>query len=169
MTDIERIKCSVPEEKLLRELIETELFGVAVDECCTEDDMEPVINAVHLYKRATGGRIRVFVPEEHRDTPYIRKLIEGYDLKDDFEFAACSDESRLLACLLGCEALITTAYHSSFSEAEREFCVPRLCLSDKEGFRLENGVLYVVSEPSAIGAALEVVRERKFRKELSDC
>lgn len=167
MTDIETIKSSNPEEELLCELIETDLMGIVLDECCTEDQLAKVINAVHLYKRACGGRIRIFTVGNDKDTPYIRKLMAGYGTADDFEFVNADDSDGLLTRFLGSEALITSDINGSCAGLAREFYLPRLCLSEGTDFRFEDGVLYIGSEPSVISAALMVIKERKFADELS--
>lgn len=167
MTDIETIKSSNPEEELLCELIETDLMGIVLDECCTEDQLARVINAVHLYKRACGGSIRIFIVGNDKDTPYIRKLMAGYGTADEFEFVNAADSNRLLTRFLGSEALITSDKDSSCAGLAKEFYLPRLCLSDETDFCFEDGILYIGSEPSALSAALMVIRERKYTDELS--
>lgn len=167
MIDIEAIKSSNPEERLLCELIETDLMGIVLDECCTEDQLARVINAVHLYKRACGGRIKIFTVGNNNDTPYIRKLMAGYGTAEEFEFVNAADGDGLLTRFLGSEALITSDTKSSCAGLAKEFYLPRLCLSEETDFRFEDGVLYIGSEPSAISAAFMVIKERKFTDELS--
>lgn len=167
MTDIEKIKKSIPEESLLCELIETDLMGIVLDECCTEDELGRVINAIYLYKRACGGRIKIYTVGNNNDTPYIRKLMAGYGTAAEFEFVNADDGDGLLTRFLGSEALITSDINGSCAGLAREFYVPRLCLSDDTDFRFEDGILYIGSEPSAISAALMVIRERKYTNELS--
>lgn len=167
MTDIETIKSSNPEEELLCELIETDLMGIVLDECCTEDQLARVINAVSLYKRAYDGRIRIYIVGNDKNTPYIRKLMAGYGTAEEFEFINADDGDRLLTRFLGSEALITSDRESSCTRLAKEFYLPRLCLSEGMDFHFEDGVLYIGSEPSAISAALMVIKERKFTDELS--
>lgn len=167
MINIEAVKNASPDEGLLCELIETDLMGVVLDECITEDQLESIINSVYLYKRGCGGRIKVFAAGEHNNTPYIRKLMEGYAAVYDFEFVRAMDKDRLLTCFLGSEAIITSDPDSSCAGLAKEFCVPRLCFSDKKDYRFADGVLYVSSEPSSISAALMVIKERKYADELS--
>ncbi|MGN0639071.1 MAG: hypothetical protein ACI4J0_11925 [Huintestinicola sp.] len=167
MINIEEIKKATPKESLLCELIETELMGVIIDECCTEDQMGMVINAVYLYKRACGENIRVFAVGDHNDTPYIRMLMKGYAVTDNIEFVRISEADSLLTRFLGSEALITSDKESDCSRLAKDFYVPRLCLSDCKDFLLSDGVLYIGSEPSSVSAGLMVIRERKYSDELS--
>ena len=69
MVNIDEVKRATPEEWLLCELIETDLTGVVVDECCSEDLLGEIINAAHLYKRACGGRIKFYSAGAHNNTP----------------------------------------------------------------------------------------------------
>lgn len=167
MINIEEVKNASPEEGLLCELIESDLLGIAVDECITEEQLATVINAVYLYKSTCGGRIKVYIVGEHNNTEYTRKLMEGYAAVYDFEFVREKDLSRLLTCFLGAQALITNDPVSSCADFAKEIYVPRLCLSDRKDCVFTDGVLYIGSEPSDISAALMVINERKYTDELS--
>ncbi|MGN0666770.1 MAG: hypothetical protein ACI4KF_09625 [Huintestinicola sp.] len=167
MINVEEIKNSSPEERILCELIETDLMGVILDECCTEDELGMIINAVHLYNRACGGNIRIFSVGKHNNTPYIRKLMSGYAVTDNFEFFASSDSSSLLTRFLGSEAIITSDPESSCAGLAKEFYVPMLCLSGKNDPELKDKVLHISADASTICAGLMIIRERLYTDELS--
>ena len=167
MINIEAVKNASPEEGLLCELIETDLFGVVVDEGCTESELKLIINAAYLFKRADGGRIKLFAVGEHNDTTNIRRLAQSCLLNEELEFIKTSDGDKLLTRFLGSEAIITSCPDSGCAGLAKEFYLPRLCLSDKKDNRFADGVLYISAEPSSISAALMVIKERKYADELS--
>ena len=63
MIDIQLIKESVPDESALCELIETDLFGVVIDECLSEDQISLVIEAMYYYTPVIVYPYREFVEE----------------------------------------------------------------------------------------------------------
>jgi len=167
MVNIEEIKKAFPEDNLLCELIETDMTGVIVDEQCSEDMLGYIINAVYLYKMAGGGSIRVFLIGDVNNTPYIKKLMKGYGVTDNFEFVGENDYDKLLTRFLGSEAIITSNSESECAKLAKEFYIPRLCLSDRNDCVFSNGVFHIGSEPSVISAGLMIIKERKYTDELS--
>lgn len=167
MINIEEVKKADPEEKLLCELIETDLMGVVVDECCGEDMLSEIVNAVHLYKRTCGGRIMVYSAGSHNNTPYIKMFCEGWAVTANFEFADENEYDKLLTRFLGSQALLTCDPDSNCARLAKEFYVPVICLSDRKDCIFIDGVFYISSEPSAICSALAIIKERKYTDELS--
>ena len=167
MVNIDEVKRATPEEWLLCELIETDLTGVVVDECCSEDLLGEIINAAHLYKRACGGRIKFYSAGAHNNTPYTKMLCEGRAVTDNFEFVGENEYDRLLTRFLGSQALLTCDPDSSCARLAKEFYIPVICLSDRNDCVFSDGIFYISSEPSAVSAALIIIKERKYNDELS--
>jgi len=167
MVDIQLIKNSEPDEKILCELITTRLFGVAVDECCTEEQIATVIDGIYYFSHFRNGeKCKVFIVGQKNNTPFIRKLVEKRDISFAFEFVSETDTNKLLTAFLGACAFITSDADSNCTTLAEEFYLPRLCLSN-DITKLSKGVLYINSTPEDLGSALLIVDERKYSDELS--
>ncbi len=167
MIDLDIIKAAVPDEALLKNVIESDTLSVIVDDSYDADGMETFIEALITFTSRAGVDFRMALIGNRLPEPTFRSLCQRYGIMSKTEYIYDGDDTRTLSNYLCSNVLFTRFIDGAPVKLAKDLYLPVVATNtDREDVVFDDikGIFHIDETSEGIASALMVINEKKYRE-----
>ena len=169
LNDVDSFVGSIPKEKILRSLIETETLNILVLGVVQNNaDYKILWEIMKAYCCCYDRDVRLHFVGNFKEDESLKQIIHFYELDNNVEFVQENDGDTLLSYYLGCDlAFYMGEYNENNVSLLQAYYLylPILVINQSEEKIEQENILHVYGEPIEIAATIRVLKQnRNYRK-----